>query len=216
MGLIMEKQKEYRKISELHKWENNPRVVTEEGLERLKKQIEKLGQYKPLLITSDGTVLGGNMRLKVYKQLNIEEVWVHVVNAPTEKEKIEYALSDNDRVGKYNLDMVTNLMNNFPNIELDNFSIDLDAPLTLQDIKDNSNFDPRKEWNDMPEFKQDGTNFYKEITIRFLNKEDYDKFQKLIEQELTEKTKSIWFPKQDFDGLGRNLVFTKDEQKTGA
>lgn len=54
-------------------------------MERLKKQIQKLGQYKPLLITKDGTVLGGNMRLKAYQELGIENVWVNVVDAPTEE-----------------------------------------------------------------------------------------------------------------------------------
>ena len=32
---------------------------------------------------------------------------------------------------------------------------------------------------------------------KFKTKEDYDKFQKLIEQKLTLKTKSIFYPKDD-------------------
>lgn len=64
--------RETRKISELKNWDKNPRGIKKDDFERLKKQIQKLGQYKPLLITEDGTVLGGNMRLKAYKELGIE------------------------------------------------------------------------------------------------------------------------------------------------
>ena len=97
-----------RKIKDLHGWEYNPRTVTKEGIGRLIKQIKKLGIYKPLLITKDGTVLGGNLRLQALKQIGEKEVWVSVVDADTEEKKIEYALSDNDRVGKYEGDQLAN------------------------------------------------------------------------------------------------------------
>ena len=108
---------EYRAISSLHNWENNPRTATKDGIERLIKQRKKLGVYKPLLITEDGTVLGGNMRLKALEQMGEKKVWVSVVQADTEEKKIEYALSDNDRVGKYEGDQLANLIGNFPEVE---------------------------------------------------------------------------------------------------
>jgi DNA modification methylase len=128
--------KEFRKISELHNWEHNPRTITKEGLERLKKQITKLGQYKPLLITKDGTVLGGNMRLKAYQELGVKELWVSVVDAPTEEKKIEYALSDNDRVGKYEGDQLSDLIGNFPDVEWNDYAVDLKEPELVSDIMD--------------------------------------------------------------------------------
>ena len=94
-----EDKKEMWDINKLTEWKDNPRKVTDEGLERLKFQIKKLGQYKPLLVTDRGEVLGGNMRLRVYRELGIKDVWVSVVKPKDENEKIEYALSDNDRIG---------------------------------------------------------------------------------------------------------------------
>lgn len=126
----------YRDISSLHNWEHNPRSVTKEGIERLKKQIQKLGQYKPLLITEDGTVLGGNMRLKAYQELGIKELWVSVVDAPTEEKKIEYALSDNDRVGKYEADDLANLIGNFPEVEWGDYSVDIKEPELVSELMD--------------------------------------------------------------------------------
>src|SRR3990167_9789722 len=99
----------YCKLVELHEWDKNPRSITTDGFERLKKQIQKLGIYKPLIITDDGTVIGGNMRLKALKELGIEEVWVYIVNAPTDDMKMAFAASDNDRSGFYDEDLLANL-----------------------------------------------------------------------------------------------------------
>lgn len=126
----------YRAISSLHNWEHNPRTATKDGIERLIKQIKKLGVYKPLLITEDGTVLGGNMRLKALEQIGQKDVWVSVVNAPTEELKIEYALSDNDRVGKYEGDQLANLIGNFPEVEWGDYAVDIKEPELVSDLMD--------------------------------------------------------------------------------
>ena len=54
-------------------------------------------------------------------------------------------------------------------------------------------------WVGMPEFVQEDNPPYKKIIMNFRSKEDYDSFAKLIDQKLTEKTKSIWYPKLDID-----------------
>ena len=55
----------------------------------------------------------------------------------------------------------------------------------------------KKHWVGMPEFEQENNPPYKKIIVSFRSKEDYDEFAKLIDQRLTEKTKSIWHPKLD-------------------
>ncbi len=125
--------KNIRKISTLKNWAKNPRGIKKDDFERLKKQITKLGQYKPLLITEDGTVLGGNMRLKAYKELGVEDIWVSVVEAPTDKEKTEYALSDNDRAGYYEEEALADLVHDL-DIDLDEFKVDLGKLTSLGDV----------------------------------------------------------------------------------
>src|SRR5581483_8163657 len=88
-------------IKILKEYEKNPRNITEEGMDRLKKQIQKLGQYKPLIVTPDGIILGGNMRYKALKELGIEKVWVSIVKPKDENQMLEYSFSDNDRAGFY-------------------------------------------------------------------------------------------------------------------
>jgi DNA modification methylase len=126
--------KEYRKTKDLKLWEQNPRSIRKEDFERLKKQIQELGQYKPLIITKDGEVIGGNMRLRAYRELGIEDVWVSVVDPKDDMEKLKYALSDNDRAGYYDDDLLANLSSAFPDFEWSDYAVDLTPPETLDKV----------------------------------------------------------------------------------
>lgn len=99
MTQIKQAKIENRKVADLTNWEDNPRSIVKEDFERLKKQIIKLGMYKPLLINENNIVLGGNMRLRALTELGAKEVAVTVVDATTPDKMLEYALSDNDQVG---------------------------------------------------------------------------------------------------------------------
>ena len=127
-------KQEFRKTSELKLWEDNPRNIKPKDFERLKKQIQELGQYKPLLITGDGTVIGGNMRLRAYMDLGIEDIWVSVVNPKDDNQMLAYALSDNDRAGYYDDDLLANLSSAYPDFEWGDYAVDLAPPTTLDDL----------------------------------------------------------------------------------
>lgn len=135
-NLGMDAVKEYRKLEELREWDKNPRNISNEGLGRLKTQISRLGQYKPILITPDGEVLGGNMRLKAYRELEIKDVWVSVIKPKDEKQKLEYALSDNDRAGYYDDELLANLSLEMPDFNFGDYSVDLKEPTNLSELLD--------------------------------------------------------------------------------
>lgn len=127
--------KDTRKLSTLHGWKDNPRNITTKDYERLKLQIKKLGQYKPILITKDGEVIGGNMRLKAYKELGITDVWVSELDPKDENQKLEYALSDNDRAGYYDDDLLANLIPNY-DIDWSQYAVDMKPPEDIQALID--------------------------------------------------------------------------------
>ena len=54
--------------------------------------------------------------------------------------------------------------------------------------------DFEKEWTGMPEFVQPKKTEFVKIIVRFRNQEDLDEFAKSINQKLTSKSKSIWYP----------------------
>src|SRR3990167_5181898 len=146
---IIKDGKTYAPLSELKPWEKNPRGIKKDDFERLKRQITQLGQYKPLIVTKDGTVLGGNMRIRAYTELGIEEVWVSVVDAPTERRKAEIALSDNDRVGYYEDDKLAELIQSIPEINLEDFKVDLGQAISIGDVLER--FGPGPEEIEAPE-----------------------------------------------------------------
>lgn len=144
--------KQMRSLKELKNWQNNPRTINKEDFERLKRQITRLGQYKPLIITSDGTVLGGNMRLRAYQELGMTEAWVSVVEANTEAKKIEFALSDNDRAGDYDEEKLSELITTTPDLNLTalrDYKVDLGKMTDIDMLL--SKFGPSEPENEPPE-----------------------------------------------------------------
>lgn len=134
---------EKRAISTLRPWDKNPRGIMEEDFNRLKEQIKRLGLYKPILITNDGEIIGGNMRYRAIMSLreegatNMDEVVVSVVNPTNETEKLEYALSDNDRAGYYEDDKLYELLadsdlklNNLLNL----YKVDLGGSVSIEKV----------------------------------------------------------------------------------
>lgn len=59
----------------------------------------------------------------------------------------------------------------------------------------------QKEWKDMPEFVQKDLEAYKTIMVNFETKEDMVAFSKLINQVIGKGTKSIWFPKVEYEKI---------------
>jgi len=53
----------------------------------------------------------------------------------------------------------------------------------------------------MPEFEQEDLSAWKSITIHFDSMDNLQNFAELVGQTLTEKTKSIWYPKKEREDL---------------
>ena len=138
--MATDKNKLYWDIDLLHEWDKNPRSISSEDFTRLKDQIKKLGEYKPLIITPTGTVLGGNMRLKAYRELGFKKVWVSIVHAETEAEKVRYALSDNDSAGTYIALLSTDDLNSYKV----NMGEPIDLGELLKELEDKSEDDSMK------------------------------------------------------------------------
>jgi hypothetical protein len=187
-------------------WDKNPRGIKTKDYERLKKQILNLGVYKPLIAFEEKgkyVVLGGNMRIRALKDMGLKEVDISVVAPKTEAEKIEFALSDNDRVGAYDEQALAELIYpHIKDIDLGDFKVDLGDPwIDLQRVVERygPNIDPEKEWTGMPECHQEDLTAFKSIPVHFKSAGDIASFAQLIGQSLTEKTRAIWHPKAEID-----------------
>lgn len=75
---------------------------------------------------------------------------------------------------------------------------DLTKALRLGDIFPREvNYD--EEWQGMPEFHQEDKTAFQLIHIHFKTQRDVDSFAELINQNITAKTRSIWYPRVDVE-----------------
>jgi hypothetical protein len=120
----------YATLDELQLWEDNPRSTHDADLERLADHLTELGQFKPLLCTEDGTVIGGNQRLKAMREMGWDDAWVAVIDPDDEDEMMEIAMADNDRAGYYDEERMADLLSDY-DVDVSRFKIDFYAPQDL-------------------------------------------------------------------------------------
>jgi DNA modification methylase len=98
-------------IKEIKLNDHNPRDITPEMFEKLKKSIQEFPQMletRPLVIDENNVVLGGNMRLRVLQDLGFEDVPVKQVTGWTEEQKKEFIVKDNLSYGMWDWEMLAN------------------------------------------------------------------------------------------------------------
>lgn len=110
-----------RLLSELHPADYNPRVALKPGdpeYENIKNSIEAFGYVDPIIVNSDGTIIGGHQRYNVLLDLGYDTTQV-VVDATKEQEKaLNIAL--NKITGEWDEEKLCDLL-----IELDLSDIDM-------------------------------------------------------------------------------------------
>jgi len=132
---IIENGKTYANITDLQEWEQNHelRAVGPDAFRRLRAQIQELGEYKPLIVTDEGIILGGNTRLRAFRDLGYQRLWVSVIQVTDKNLLLKYNLSDNDNVGIYNENGLTNILSDYE-LDLKDYAVDFDEPTVLEDM----------------------------------------------------------------------------------
>jgi len=179
-------------INSLNPAEYNPRQISNKQYEDLKASMEKFGCVDPIIININperlNVVVGGHQRLRILRELGAEKVPTVSVNLSEEDER-ELNIRLNKSGGDFDMDI---LANEFDIVDLKEWGFkDIDFGLNIDKINH------QDEWEGMPEFNQDDKMPIRQIIISFDNKEDINKFSKLLNQNITDKTKSLWYPKKE-------------------
>lgn len=112
----------YKKVSELHLNEKNPRK-NDAAVDIVAKSIQEFGFKNPLIIDSNGKVWCGNTRLKASKKLGLEEVPCIVADDLTEEQIRKLALIDNKstEIAEWDMDL---LMGELSDLDMSDFDLD--------------------------------------------------------------------------------------------
>lgn len=101
---------ETRSLSEIKPWGRNPRKINKAGLEQLTRSIVKFGLPEPIVLNTDGTIIGGHARYQSMKQQNIVEAFCAIPERElTEHELEELNIRLNKNIaGDFDFDMLAN------------------------------------------------------------------------------------------------------------
>ncbi len=94
-----------RQVKELIPWQENPRKISKQAMERLKAKIFQSGFHSVIVIDTDNTILSGNQRKTALTQLGIQSVNVLVPNRKlTEEERRKIAVESNINDGEWDFE----------------------------------------------------------------------------------------------------------------
>lgn len=200
------------KLSDLQPWEHNPRTMTKKQAQRLLKSWRDLGQFQTIAIgpSDNGSgcpVYDGHQRLSAL-------LAAYGANYAIDARQSDRALTEDERrylitqanlpVGAWNFETIAG----WPEAQEWGFDQEMlhtwngDASNLRQMMNaDALPVDIEAEWAGMPEFEQEDKGAWKSITVHFDSPDNLQNFAELVEQTITDKTRSIWYPKKEHENL---------------
>ena len=196
-------------------YHKNPRQITEKQFNDLDEWLSELGDLSGIVhdLNSD-EVIGGNQRSRVFDINKCEIVLTEELEEPDDQGTVahgyviwkgkKYAYRqvrwDDKQCEKANI--VSNKGGGSMDFDIlaNEFEVDdlLDWGFKSYELGiagDDIDYD--KEWEGMPEFEQEDKASYQSIHVHFKNEDEVLEFGKLLGQNLTDKTRSIWFTKRE-------------------
>ena len=128
MGRFMGKQEQivYKKLSELHLNDKNPRF-NDNAVDSVAESIKEFGFKNPLIIDSNGKIWCGNTRYKASQKLGLKEVPCIIADDLTEEQIRKYAILDNktNEIADWNYEL---LGEEIAELDFSNYEIDFGIP----------------------------------------------------------------------------------------
>lgn len=93
-------RKTYAPLSSIRESDRNPRTISDEAVEEVRRSIELFGWRQPIVIASDGEIIAGHTRYRAAKLLELDEVWIERADDLTPEQVRAYRLADN-RTNEY-------------------------------------------------------------------------------------------------------------------
>lgn len=84
-----------RPLDEIIPYEKNPRIISDETVDKVANSIREFGWRQPIVVDEDGVVIAGHTRLKAAQQLELETAPVHVAKGLSPEKVRAYRLADN-------------------------------------------------------------------------------------------------------------------------
>lgn len=115
------------KISEVKPYENNPRKITEEAIQKVAASIREFGFKQPIVIDRNNVIIAGHTRLKAAELLGLETVPAIRADDLTPEQVKAYRLADNKVAEATDWDMnaLDKELAEILDIDMDEFGFDI-------------------------------------------------------------------------------------------
>lgn len=133
----------YRKLSDIKPLDKNPRKITKEQLETLKKSISENSEYfeaRPIILsdrTGELVIIAGNQRYRACKELKYKEVPTILLSGLTEAKEREIIIRDNVNNGEWD----DELLADWNADELKEWGVDLPDGWINEDLEEKAEGD---------------------------------------------------------------------------
>jgi len=180
-------------------FKDNPRLHSKEQIQQIANSIKEFGFRIPISVDENNTILAGHGRYRAAEMLGYEEMPCIQQKDLTHLQKKAFIIADNKITlnSTWDNDLLWEQVKELNGLGFNLDILGFDNAEMLPMLDDNAVTDFASEWENMPEFVQEDATAYRTIRVHFETDRDLELFSNLIGQKLTDKTKSIWYPKQE-------------------
>jgi hypothetical protein len=199
-----------KRLDEIRQDASNINKHSERGSALTRKSIEKFGARLAGIVDRRGVIIDGNDRQIAYGELDLSEV--EIVKAdPTKPVYLQFDDLDltedgnparelqvalhRSAVESWTVDAEALLAHMQTGVEVDDWFHQNELDQLLASLE--PPIDPANEWQGMPGFEHDDLTAFQSVHVHFKTREDVDAFAELVGQKIGEKTRFIWYPKQE-------------------
>lgn len=180
----------------------NPRRHPNTQRDALRGSFDALGIIAPVLINvRTGFMIDGHARVEECLSKD-DQMLIPFIEVDLSEDEEALALASFDwitQMATYDRAALDDLLRE---IDTDNVALQSLLSGLAQDHGLVDLIDPRDEWVGMPEFEQESIKHFHEIRVVFLKESDMNAFAVLVDQTITDKTTSIFYPKKDKREIG--------------
>jgi hypothetical protein len=180
-----------------------------EELAHLKQSLTEHGIYRNVVVAQDGTILAGHGVVQAAQELGHTHIaGKRMPYGPDEPQALKLLAGDN-HIARLRVQDDALLAALLQELAQDDPTALLRTGFdegTLADLVEQQSLalhhldrqvgenDPEAEWQGMPGFHQDNQLAWKQLIVNFASLEDLQAFAALLQQSMTEQTRSIWYP----------------------
>ena len=184
---------------------NNPR--RKDNIQKVADSIKEFGFLQPIVVDQNMVIVVGHSRYEAAKNIGLKNIPVLKVGTGTEEplseEKIKaYRIADNklNEGSEWDYALLHREFGDLLDVNFDLLLLgfehnELEAIITFDGNTDlYTAGEAFEEWKEMPAFEHDDNKPYRTLYVHFYTEEEVQKFSKLINQPITEKTKFLYIP----------------------